>query len=246
MDKTQTFSCFSSLEFERKLTEIVKGETVSRINQNKNVVILGCGPVGLESSIEFANLGYTVTAIDCRASEKRERAVNIWPDDIKYLESLGFPRHEMGCFTDHNRNNYDSDALPRSFCLKDICVFLRWKAECLGVLFLWNHTATPSKPDLINGCIHVTDILSGIIKSIKVDIYVDASGSPKSSSIFLGNNCVLNPAEIMKDVIDEKTSSEELVWELYDHDYHRWKETNAMFLDYPQYFQEFVDEVQKK
>jgi hypothetical protein len=62
-------------------------------NQTKSkqlrVLIIGCGPVGLRLSIEFALLGFNCTIIEKRDRFSRNNVLHLWPFTIHDLKNLG-------------------------------------------------------------------------------------------------------------------------------------------------------------
>ncbi|CAF0965283.1 unnamed protein product [Brachionus calyciflorus] len=54
-----------------------------------NVLIIGCGPVGLRLSIECALLGFKCTIVEKRDRFSRNNVLHLWPFTIQDLKSLG-------------------------------------------------------------------------------------------------------------------------------------------------------------
>jgi hypothetical protein len=67
-------------------------KTTNQINKsssNLNVLIIGCGPVGLRLSIELALMGIKCTIVEKRDRFSRNNVLHLWPFTIVDLKNLG-------------------------------------------------------------------------------------------------------------------------------------------------------------
>ena len=57
--------------------------------RGEEVVVVGAGPAGIFSAIQYAFLGANVTVIEKRQTFSRHNVVKLWPSGVYYLKSVG-------------------------------------------------------------------------------------------------------------------------------------------------------------
>ena len=72
-----------------KRAELKEYERLNQTNKDLNVLIIGCGPVGLRLSIECALLGLKCTVVEKRDRFSRNNVLHLWPYTIVDLKNLG-------------------------------------------------------------------------------------------------------------------------------------------------------------